>query len=49
LFGRKILLSEHPHHPEIDQLERSTVLENDIVGLDVAMDDAGAVQRRAPA
>ncbi len=49
VLGRKILQSEHPHHPEIDQLERSTVLENDVVGLDVAMDDAGAVQRRGAA
>ena len=46
VLGRKILQSGHAHHAEIDQLERAFALEDHVVGLDVAMDDAGAVQRR---
>ena len=46
IFRRKILKPRHAHHAEIDQLERSATLENDVIRLDVAMDDAGAMQRR---
>ena len=49
ILGRKILEPRHAHHAEIDQFERALGLENDIVRLDVAMNDAGAVQRRHPA
>ena len=49
VLGRKILQAGNAHHAEIDQLERSVAFEDHVVGLDVAMDDAGAVQRRRAA
>ncbi len=49
VLRRGILQSGNAHHPEIDQLQRSFALEDHVVRLDVAMDDAGAVQRRCRA
>ncbi len=48
VFGRKLLEARNPNHAEIDQLQGSVAFEDHVVRLDVAMDDAGAVQRRHP-
>ena len=37
-LGRRVLEPGHAHDAKIDQLQRSPALEDDIVGLDVAMD-----------
>jgi hypothetical protein len=46
VLGREVLQPGYAHDAEIHQLQRFAALEDDVIRLDVAMDDAGAVQRR---
>ena len=43
--GGKSSQSGHANDAKIDELQRPAAFENDIVRLDVAVDDAGAMQR----
>ena len=45
-LGRELLQPGDAHYSEIDQLQGSRALKNHVVRFDVAMDDAGAVERR---